>query len=293
MVTGVAVASGTEPGGTEPGGTEPEGTADPASRSTYAPDPLGQDDRIDALPPEAQGIGIDEQIGQTLPLDVPFTNSNGDKVTLGQYFDGGLPAIVTFNYSNCPMLCSLQLNGLYEAMRGLMFDVGVQYRVITITLDPKETPERARETKDKYLLGFPDDSRKRAEEGWIFLTGDPDAIQAATSAAGLSYKYLEKTKEYSHPASLVLVSPRGTISSYYHGINYEPKTLEKSIFLAGAGEEGVSIGFLLACFQLGNHGDYAKMSENIMRYGTIGFLILILAAFGTWQVARSRRARQE
>lgn len=280
-----------------PGSDAPAAGADssdePTSRSTYTPEPLGEDDRIDALPPEAQGIGIDEQVGKPLPLDLHFTDANGEAVTLGQYFDGELPAIVTFNYSNCPMLCSLQLNGLYNAMRELIFDVGLQYRIVTITLDPKETPERARETKDKYLQGFPDDKREQAEKGWVFLTGGQEAIEAASGAAGLGYKYLEDAKEYSHPASLILVSPKGTITSYYHGIHYEPEILGKSIFLAGAGEEGASVGFLLACFQLGNHGDYAKMGENIMRYGTFGFLILFLAAFGAWQVARSRRARQE
>ena len=269
-------------------------TADePASRSSYTPEAVAEDDRIDPLPPEARGIEINEKIGDTLPLDLELRTSEDKKITLREIFDGNLPVIVTFNYSSCPMLCSLQLNALFQSIKEIPYAVGTQYRIVTIGLDPNETPDASQTTKGKYLEGFPKTQRRAAAAGWYFLTGEESVIRALADAAGIRYRYLEKTKEYVHPASLVFVSPNGIITQYYHGIHYEPDKLGKSIFDAGAGEMGVSMGFLLACFQLGDHGEYAKMSESIMRYGAIGFVILLLLAFGTWQVARSRKARQE
>ena len=289
LALGLGLCIATAMGQTAPSG----GPANATSRSSYTAEPVAPDDRVDDLPVEARGIEIEERIGQSLPLDANFRNTEGESVRLGDLFDGELPVILTFNYSSCPMLCSLQLNALFQSIKKLPFDVGDQYRMITVGLDPKETPDTAKTTKEKFLGGFADDKRELAAAGWTFLTGREDAIKAAADAAGVRYRYLEKTKEYVHPASLIFVSPKGIITQYYHGIHYEPEVLGNSIFQAGAGEHGVSIGFLLACFRIGERPEYAKMSENIMRYGAIGFVLLLLVAFGTWQVMRSREARQE
>ncbi|MEM9491748.1 MAG: SCO family protein, partial [Myxococcota bacterium] len=267
----------------------PAAAGEPSSRATYTGETEGPVDRIDKLPVEAQGIKIDEKVGETLALDAEFFDTDGKRVKLGDYFDGELPVVLTFNYSNCPMLCSLQLNAMLEAIKGdIPYKAGRQYKIISIVLDPAEKPESARITRDKYADTFAESERDSVRAGWSFLTGDESAIKAAADSAGVHYRYYEKTGEYLHPASLIFVSPNGVITRYYHGIHYVPDEVGKSIFMAGAGEYGVSIGFLLACFRIGEHSDYAAMGENIMRYGALAFLVAILAIFGLWMARRSR-----
>ena len=252
-----------------------------------AADPQGQ------LPEEAKDLRIDEKVGHTVPLDIPFIDTEGKAVTLTDYLDGDLPVILTFNYSSCPMLCNSQLRGLVEGMDQLVFEAGQQYRVVTIAIDHLETPATAKDTRERYLELFPEDKRAGVRRGWSFLTGKEDDIRKFADSVGFPFRYVEEYKEYAHPASLIFLSPKGIVTRYYHGIYYEPKELSQSIFKAGVGEHGVSVGFLYACLRPSHKEGYAKAGENAMRYGGIGFVVLLLAAFGTWQMMRARSARQE
>ena len=245
------------------------------------------------LPEEGKDLRIDERIGDQVPLDIPFVNTDGQPVTLQQYLDGTLPIILTFNYSSCPMLCNSQLNGLIEGMNQLVFTPGEQYQVVTIAIDHLETPATARDTKARYVEQFPAHKRASISRGWHFLTGEETNIRALADSVGFPFRYLEDDKEYAHPASLIFLSPTGIVTRYYHGIYYEPKELNKSIFQAAVGEHGVSVGFLLACLRPFHQEGYADTGFAVMRYGGIGFVLFLLAAFGTWQVMRARSARKE
>lgn len=275
--------------------TEPSAPANregAGSSSTLVPQ-VAEGDRVDELPREAQGIEIKEKIGAKLPLDLEFRDSEGKRVRVGDYFDGMLPVILTFNYSSCPMLCSSQLNGLSEAMRNISLTAGEQYRIITVAIDPLQGPESTRDMKDKYLAGFPKEKQGSIRAGWQFLTGEEASIKALADSVGYAYRYLEETKEFSHAATLIFVSPDGVVTRYYHGIYYEPDKLTSSIFKAGIGEEGVSMGFLLACFRPSHENGHAETAESVMRYGAMGFVVFLLAAFGTWQMMRAKSSRQE
>lgn len=254
---------------------------------------VGEGDHVDTLPRELQGIEVDEKVGESVPLDTAFRNERGEQVTLADYVDGNLPIILTFNYTNCPLLCSVQLNALVQSMKKIPLDAGKQYQIITVSLDPGETPESAAASKAGYVAMFPEQERDRVRAGWHFLTGEERAVQALADAVGFRYRYLARTKEYVHPASLIFLSPRGIVTRYFHGIDYRPEQLNVSIFKAGAGEFGVSAGFLLACFHYDPEaGSYARTGERIMRYSALGFVFLMVAGFGAWQLARSRRTRQ-
>lgn len=255
--------------------------------SVSAVDPQG------SLPADAKDLRIDEQVGKTIPLDIPFVDAEGKQVTLADYLDGNLPVVLTFNYSSCPMLCNSQLNGLIDAMENVVFMPGQQYRVITIAIDHRETASRIAETKSKYVKELRADMQDNVQRGWTFLAGEKDDIRTITDAVGFPFRYLEKDDEFAHPASLIFLSPTGVITRYYHGIYYEPQLFSQSIFQAGAGEHGISVGFLLACLTPSHQEGYAKAGVAAMRYGAIGFVLFLLAAFGTWQVMRTRSARQE
>lgn len=252
-----------------------------------AADPQG------SLPEEGKDLRIDERIGEQVPLDIPFVDTDGRAVTLADYLDGDLPVILTFNYSSCPMLCNSQLNALIEGMNKLVFVAGAQYRVVTVAIDHLETPATAKDTLARYLGQFPESKRASVSQGWEILTGTETNIRALADSVGFPFRYLETDKEYAHPASIIFLSPKGIVTRYYHGIYYEPKELSKSIFQAGVGEHGVSAGFLLACLRPSHKEGYAETGFSVMRYGGIGFVLFLLAAFGTWQMMRARSARQE
>ncbi|ACY14955.1 Uncharacterized protein SCO1/SenC/PrrC involved in biogenesis of respiratory and photosynthetic systems- like protein [Haliangium ochraceum DSM 14365] len=254
---------------------------------------VAEDDHIEKLPEQLEGLQVDEKLGAEVPQELAFRDETGAPVKLGDYFDNTLPTILTFNYSNCPMLCSVQIGTLVQALQHTDFDLGKQFRIVTIGLDPAETPEQAMQTKERYLSSFPEDERETAGAAWHFLLGDKAAVDAATDAVGFRYRYLEKTKEYVHPATLIFLSPWGTVTRYFHGVGYEPKQLDLSIFQAGAGEHGVSLGFLLACFTHDpDADDHTETTEQVMRYGALGFVFVLLLSFGIWQLIRYRRGRR-
>ena len=254
---------------------------------------VDEGDHVESLPKELQGIEVDEKVGANVPLELAFRNERGEQVTLADYVDGDLPVILTFNYTNCPLLCSVQLNALVQSMKQIPLGAGKQYQVITVSLDPGETPESATSSKAGYVAMFPEEDQDRVRAGWHFLTGEEHAVQALADAVGFRYRYLARTKEYVHPASLIFLSPQGTVTRYFHGIDYRPEQLNLSIFKAGAGEFGVSAGFLLACFHYDSEaGSYARTGERIMRYSALGIALLMLVGFGAWHLVRARRSRQ-
>ena len=253
---------------------------------------VAKGDHVEELPRDLQGLEVDEKQGAEVPRSLAFRDDTGAPVILGSYLDRELPIILTFNYSNCPMLCSVQLDVLVQSLQKMKWRVGRQFRIITVSLDTAETPEVAAKTKERYASLFPEAEREHVRAGWHFLTGDQSAVAALTDAVGFRYRYVARTKEYVHPATLIFLSPWGTVTRYFHGIGYVPEQLDTSIFQAGAGEHGVSLGFLLACFSHDPDAEsHAKTGQNVMRYGALGFAVLFLGGLGAWHYTRSRKSR--
>lgn len=240
------------------------------------------------LPKRLEGIDIEEHLDRTLPLDLPFRNTRGEAVTLADYVRGERPVIFTLNYSDCPMLCSLQLTGLVAAVQGLDRQLGRDYEIVTVSLDPRETAQRAAETEARYHreLGL-----QPGAAAWHFLTGSQASIDSLADALGIRYAYNEKRKEYVHPAALVLSTPSGHIARYLYGIEYHPRTLSLSLVEAARGKVGSSMDrLILFCFHYdATEGRYAPMAMNIMRVGG-GLSALGLAIFlGSYWLRQLRR----
>lgn len=243
----------------------------------------------DALPARLRGVDVEEHLDHALPLGLEFTDTAGRKVSLAEYVRGDRPVIFSLNYADCPMLCSLQLSGLVSVLGKLDRKLGSEFEVVTLSLNPAETSERARETEARYrgdLGALP------GVEGWHFLTGSKGSIDALADALGIRYAYNEKRKEYLHPAVLVIATPRGHISRYLYGIEYKAKTLSLSLVEAAEGKVGSSVDrLILYCFHYDeSEGRYAPVAMNIMRVGG-ALTVLCLGAFlgAYWlQVLRRR-----
>src|SRR5690606_24750003 len=188
--------------------------------------PAEEKDRTEALPERLEGVHVKEQLGATLPLDARFTNSEGENVRLGDYIDGTRPVVLTFNYSNCPMLCSLQLSRFVQALTQLKHTAGADFQIVTISIDPEETVAGAAETKARYIRDY---GRPEAAAGWHFLLSSGEQTRAVADAAGFGYTYNEARQEWLHAAAVILLTPQGQIARYIYGVDYHPETLNLSL----------------------------------------------------------------
>ena len=134
------------------------------------------------LPPQLKHVGFDQHLGEQAPLDTSFVDESGRPVTLGKYFHGK-PVILVMAYYRCPMLCTLVLNGLSQGMLDMNFNVGREFEVVTVSFDPRETPDLAAAKKEAYVSRY---GRPGAAEGWHFLTGKEDSIRRLAKAVGVS-----------------------------------------------------------------------------------------------------------
>jgi protein SCO1 len=245
---------------------------------------------MEALPDRLVGVQVKEHLGESVKLDAELTDSDGKPVRLAQYLKGERPVVLTFNYSDCPMLCSLQLTRFVRALTQLKRTAGTDFDIVTISIDPAETPKRASETKARYMRDY---ARPEAAAGWHFLLGSEQTVRAVADSVGFSYTYNEERKEWLHAAALMVLTPDGKIARYIYGVDYHPETLNLSLVESSQGKIGSTMDRLvLYCFHYDEtEGRYAPVAMNIMRVGA-GLVAVALGAFLTvYWVAESRKKR--
>ncbi len=237
---------------------------------------MAQDNRPAAL----QDIGIDQKLDAQVPLDVAFHDSTGKTVKLGDYF-GKRAVILAPVYYECPMLCTLTLNGLVKAAKELSFDAGKQYEVVAISFNPKETPVLAAGKKQTYLREY--GRGDEAAAGWHFLTGDEASIKKVMDAIGFRYKWDEQTQQYAHAAGLVMLTPQGKIARYFYGVNFPSRDLRLALVEASANKIGTKTDqVLLFCFHYNpTTGKYSLAINRVLQVAGVGTVLALgLLMFG-------------
>ena len=226
-------------------------------------------------PPSLQNVGIEQHLDGQVPPDLAFVDDTGRAVKLGDYF-GKKPLILNLVYYNCTMLCGEALAGLTGAMKMVKFDVGNQFDVLTVSFNPRETPEIAAAKKQDYLKRY---GRPGAASGWHFLTGPAESINALTKAVGFQYQYDPKLNQYAHATAIMVLTPQGRISRYFYGVDYPPKDLRMGLVEASQGKIGNAVDqVLLYCYHYDPAtGKYGAIVNNILRLGA-GLTILLLGA---------------
>jgi protein SCO1 len=191
-------------------------------------------------------VAFEQRLNEPVPLDLVFRNEVGTAVRLGDYF-GDTPVILTLNYYECPMLCPLVLDGLLRSLRVLAFTAGEQFEVVTVSIDPGETPALATATKGRYVRGY---GRPEAAAGWHFLTGEAAAIERLSEAVGFRYAYDAAKDEYAHAAGIMVLTPQGRIARYLYGLEFSPRDLRLALVEAAAGRIGSPVDqLLLYCYR--------------------------------------------
>jgi protein SCO1 len=221
-------------------------------------------------PDELHQVSIDQRPGAQVPLDLAFRDEVGQAAPLRHYF-AGRPVVLTLNYFHCPNLCSMMLERLADGLRSVPLTAGEQYTVLTVSIDPRETPALAAEKRSTTLRGFP------GEDGadWHFLTGSEPAIEQLTGAVGFHYLYDAEEDEYVHPAVLVVLTPDGQVSRYLYGLDYTPNDLRLALVEAGQQRIGSLVDrVLLLCYHYDPvTGRYTPVVLGAVRLASLGTLL--------------------
>lgn len=231
----------------------------------------------DRVPPELEGVGVEQQIGARIPLDLPFTDQDNRDVRLSDYFNRGRPVVITLNYFRCTSLCDYQLNGLVRALQEIEFLPGREFELLTISFDPLEKPLLARTKKRNYIEEY---GRLEAASGWHFLTGKNADIRTLTRRVGFGYKWNPEQEEWAHSSALIICTPDGRVARYLGGVMYEPSVLRLSLVEASGGKVGSLLDqvFLICFHYVPSEGKYAPAVMGIMRMGG-GASVVGLAAW--------------
>ncbi len=241
---------------------------------------------------ELEGVGIDEKLGERVALDLPFRDEQGREVTLGDLFQAGRPVILSLNYSDCPMLCTLQLNGLVDSLADVSLTPGQDFEILSVSIDPAETPERARLTKEKYVKAY---GRLETADGWHFWVGKQASIRQLADSIGFRYKFIRERNEFSHAAALMICTPAGKLSRYLYGVQYDPQTLKLSLIEASEGKIGSTVDqIILYCFHYdAEAGRYGPVAQRIMRLGAgLTLCVVLIGLVPVWLRRSSRNSRQ-
>ena len=218
-------------------------------------------------------VGIIEHLGNTIPLDIKFVNEKGDSVTLAQLITK--PTILSFVYFDCPGLCSPLLEGLGSVMQKTKLDLGKDYQVITISFNFRDTPDKAKAKKDKFVERY----SKGKSDGWIFLTTDSLSIFKITDAAGFKTKAVGL--DFMHPSAIIAISPKGVITRYLYGITFLPVDFKMSIIEANKGQPRPTIQKLLQiCYVYDPENkhfalDILKISATLIIFLLLTFIVIL------------------
>lgn len=245
------------------------------------------------IPEPLKRVGIEQKLGAKLPLDTEFSDENGQLVKLGDYFGKGRPVVLTFVYFECPMLCNQVLNGLTGSLKGVSFDAGKEFDVIALSFDSSENDKAglAKNKKASYVERY---GRPGTEGGWHFLTGTQESIDAVTQTAGFAYAWDEKSDQFAHASAIIIVTPDGTLSRYFYGIDYSPRDVKLGLMDSAESKVGgVADQLLLYCYHYDpSTGKYGFAILNVLR-GTAILTLVGMGAMGFVFWRRNRRNRSE
>lgn len=232
---------------------------------------VAQDLASSIRPAEFGDAGIEQRIGDKVPLDSRWLDAEGNSVRLGDYF-GNRPVVLVPVYFRCPMLCTLILESLVKSLKVLTFDAGSEYDVVAFSFNPAEGPEDAVDRKERALdLYHRGELRSADNDGWHFLTGDERAVADLTEAIGFKATLDPNTNEFVHAASVLLLTPDGTISRYFYGVEYPPKNLRLGLVEASQSQLGNPVDqILLYCYRYNPAtGKYTLLTMRLLRIGGV------------------------
>ncbi len=240
------------------------------------------------LPAQLVGVGIEERLGRTIDLDLTFNDENGQPVKLREFFNKGRPVLLDLVYYNCPQLCTLILNRQVEIMKQMPWTPGEQYEIVSISIDPRETPEIASKKKASYLRDY-----GKPAPGWHFLTDRDDNAKRLAELVGYHYRWDPRIQQYAHLAAIMILTPEGKMARYLYGINYRALDLRLGLSEAAENRSTPTIDkVLLFCYHYDPvENKYVLFATNFMKAG--GVLTVLVLGWFLFRMIRFERHRKE
>lgn len=238
------------------------------------------------LPGPLAEVGYDQRLGETVPLDLELMDETGRTVKLGDFF-GERPVVLALVYYECPMLCTMILNGLTTSLRAIDFDPGREFEVVVVSFDSREGAAEAAAARETWLPRY---NRPGTESGWHFLTGDEASIRRLTDSVGFRFVYVEEDDQFAHAAGILALTPQGRLARYFYGIEYSARDIRLGLIEAADEKIGSMVDqVLLYCFHYDpSTGTYSAAAMNLVRLGAL-VTMLILGAFLLVHWRRDRR----
>ena len=237
-----------------------------------------------ALPGALEGIGIDQKLDQQVSLGLEFKDEFGRTTPLSTYFQGNKPVLLALVYYRCPMLCTQILNGVISSLKAVSLEPGKDFEVVSVSFDPKDTPELAASKKQMYMRRF---ARTDSANGFHFLTGDDANIKALTDQVGFHYRYDPATEQFAHASGIMILTPQGKLSRYFYGVEYAPIDVRLGLVEASHNKIGsVTDEALLFCYHYDpTTGKYGAVAVDFLRIAGVLFFV-----FGAgWMLMAWRR----
>jgi len=250
--------------------------------------PVSEKDLANRVPAQLVGVGIEEHLGRPIDLDLTFNDENGQVVKLREFFNKGRPVILDLVYYTCPQLCSLILNRQVELMRQMPGVPGTDYEVVTISIDPRDTPEIAREKKASYLATY-----GKPAPGWHFLTDREDNAKRLAELIGYHYRWDPRIQQYAHLAGITILTPEAKVARYLYGINYRAIDLRFGLAEAAENRSTLTIDkVLLFCYHYDPvENKYVMFATNFMKAG--GVLTILILGWFLFRMIRIEQHRRE
>jgi protein SCO1 len=231
-------------------------------------------EEVDAL----NGLPVDEQLGNSADLSTTFINANGQEVEFSSYFQDDKPVVLVMVYYECPVVCPVVLSQLTTSLNKLDYTAGEDYKVLVVSFDHTETTSMALGERTNFIDSYEKASQASAQDGIAFHTGDALNIRRLVNSIGFNFNPLDNG-EYSHPISLMILSPKGKVTRYMYGFDYPPQELKLSLLDASQGKIATSFGdrLLHFCYKFDPlAGSYSLQAFRVMQIGAILTVILII-----------------
>jgi protein SCO1/2 len=237
----------------------------------------------------ANSAGVDEHLGEKIDLTSKVQNQFGDHISVSEYFQDNKPAVFTLNYYSCASLCSVQLNAVLNGLKDMDWVPGAEFKMLTLSIDPEETSSLAAQKRGTYL-----EELGKENASWEFMVAKQSVITDIANQVGYRYTYDEQSKQFAHPAVIMILSPDGTISRYLYGVSYSARDLKFALIEASEGKIGTTVDkVILSCFSYDNStGRYTASAFGLMRLaGVVTMFFLGAMVTALWR--RERRHTQQ
>jgi protein SCO1/2 len=232
-------------------------------------------------PGDLSRVTFEQHPGVQIARDLVFRDENGRAFRFGDHF-GKEPIILVLGYYRCPMLCMLINDGLIQALQDLKLQIGRDFQVVDVSIDPDEKPADALAKKAQYMKSY---GRPEAAANWHCLVGDRQSIARLTDQVGFRYGYDPQTRQYAHPSGVITLTPEGKISRYVFGVKFDPKDIRDAIVSAKQEQSSSIISqVILLCYHYNPiTGKYGASILTILRVGgvitllgIVGFIVMMV-----------------